>query len=155
MCVIFILCTPCLVFLQGSHYVFVTMLHRRWDSGGFDDVVDEKTGKTGFAIVDNGEFWCIISSHGELFWVANNGIAISDDFRGKVKEFDGGEELTIFWCDIYDAIWLSGAKFDVYRSDVSIVLILYFYSVCYIAVIIILIGCVVWIFRNKQFAILG
>ena len=51
----------------------------------------QKNGEIGLVIVDNGEFCCIISSHGELFGVVNNDIVISDDFRGMVKEVDGGE----------------------------------------------------------------
>ena len=68
MCVIFILCNPCHVFLQGIHYVFVTMLHRRYGSGEVDDVVDEKRGEMGFGIVDDGEFCCIITSYGGTLW---------------------------------------------------------------------------------------
>ena len=67
------------------------MLHRRYGSGEVDDVVDEKRGEMGFAIVDDGEFCCIITSHGELFEVVDNGIVVSDDFHGRVKDFDSGE----------------------------------------------------------------
>ena len=32
----------------------------------------------------------------KLFGVVDDGIVVGDDFRRKVKEFDGGEELTVF-----------------------------------------------------------
>ena len=59
-------------------------------------MVDEKTGRAGFVIIDDGKFCCIVGSHGELFGVVDDGIVIGDDFRETVKEFDGGEELTVF-----------------------------------------------------------
>ena len=67
------------------------MFYRRYGSGEVDDVVDEKRGEMGFGIVDDGEFCCIIISDGELFGVVDNGIVVSDDFRGRVKDFDSGE----------------------------------------------------------------
>ena len=72
------------------------MLQRRYDSVGVDDVADEKTGKLGFAIIDDGEFCGIVGSHEELFGVVDDCIIISDDFRRRIKEFDDGEELTVF-----------------------------------------------------------
>ena len=59
-------------------------------------MADEKRGKAGFAIIDDGEFCCIVGSHGEVFGVMDDGIVIGDDFRRRIKEFDGGEELTVF-----------------------------------------------------------
>ena len=57
---------------------------------------DEKTRKSGFAIVDDGDFFCIVGPHEELFRVLYDSIIIGDYFRKRIKDFDGGEELTVF-----------------------------------------------------------
>ena len=72
------------------------MFHRQYGSSGVDDVADEKTGRVGFAVIDDGEVCCILGSHRKLFGVVDDSIVIGDGFRGRVKNFDGGEELTIF-----------------------------------------------------------
>ena len=61
------------------------MFHRRYGSGGIDDVEDEKTRKSGFAIVDDGEFCCVVGPHGELFGVLYDSIIIGDYFRRRIK----------------------------------------------------------------------
>ena len=116
----------------------------------------KKNGEIGFC---NHWWWWIllhiVSSHGELFKMMYDGIIVGDYFHRRIKEFEGGEELTVFWCDVYGAVWLSWAEFDVNGGGVSIILILYFYSVCYIAVIIMLIECIVGNIRNRHYVIFG
>ena len=56
----------------------------------------KKTGKAGFTIIDDGEFCCIVGSHGELFGAMDDGVVIGGDFRRRIKEFDGGKDLTVF-----------------------------------------------------------
>ena len=55
-----------------------------------------KTWKSSFTIVDDGKLCGIVGSHGELFGVMYDGIIIGDNFRRRIKEFDGREELTVF-----------------------------------------------------------
>ena len=89
-----ILASRCVLYLSCAIQVlFFCSVVIMFSSSCFidDTVLVEGTGKTGFAIVDNGEFCCTIGSHGELFGVVDNGIVISDIFRGGVKEFDDGE----------------------------------------------------------------
>ena len=43
-------------------------------------MANEKMWKTGFTIVNNFEFCCVVVSHWELFRVMNDGIVISDIF---------------------------------------------------------------------------
>ena len=117
--------------------------------------MDKKTGEAGFTIIDGDEFCCIVGSHKEEFGVVYDGIIIGDNFCRRIKELDGGEKLTVFWCDIYCAIWLSWAELDVNCGDVSIFFILYFCSVCYIAVMIVLIVCIVGNIQNRHSAIFG
>ena len=72
------------------------MIHRRYDSGRVDDLMDKKTGKAGFTIIDGGEFCCIVGSHEEAFGVVYDGIIIGDNFCRRIKGLDGGEKLTVF-----------------------------------------------------------
>ena len=41
-------------------------------------------------------FFCIVGPHEELFGVLYDSIIIGDYFRKRIKDFDGGEELTVF-----------------------------------------------------------
>ena len=59
-------------------------------------MADEKTRKVGFVVIDDGEVCCIVGSHREPFGVVDDSIVIGDGFRGRVKDFDDGEELTVF-----------------------------------------------------------
>ena len=42
------------------------MFHRRYGSGGIDDVADEKTWRPGFVIVDDGALCCIVGPYEEI-----------------------------------------------------------------------------------------
>ena len=61
------------------------MFHRRYGSGGIDDVADEKTWKPGFVIVDGGELCGIVGPYKELFGVMYDSIIIGDYFRRRIK----------------------------------------------------------------------
>ena len=47
-------------------------------------------------MIDSDEFRYTVGSYGELFGVVDDNIVIGNEFCGRVKDIDGGEELTVF-----------------------------------------------------------
>ena len=72
------------------------MFYRRYGSGGIDDVANEKRGKSGFAIIDDGEFYSIVGSHGGLFGVVYEGIIVVDYFAGGSRSLMAAKSLRCF-----------------------------------------------------------
>ena len=58
-------------------------------------MTDEKRWKSDFAIVDDGECYCIVGPHGELFGVLYYSIIIGELFRRRIKSLMAEKRL---WC---------------------------------------------------------
>ena len=118
------------------------MFHRRYGSSGFDYVADEKTGKEGFAIIDDGDFY-IVNSHGNsLEWwmtVSSSVVIFAEKSRSLmvVKSLQCFDAMfTVLYNLVEPNLTLTGVMYRLFS-------LLYFCSVCYIAVIIMLIGCII------------